>query len=216
MDTREFDHLPDELKEKIIKSRQAFLQAQEISDKISSSFHICNLSVSATADRVISISGITDNEDEKAAAQNFVLQMENVSSVFNGIEVLSNPTALSLVANGKEFLVTTLAELKTVVAQFHETAFVEYSFSGHDETTIILLRNSTHSFAIYLRFNGDAGCTTHNPKGTTIEMKDFILTNGQRDEYPTALLVDNKDGLEILQFYLLTGKMYQGVEWREE
>jgi len=42
------------------------------------------------------------------------------------------------------------------------------------------------------------------------------LTNGQRDEYPKALFVDNKDGLEILQFYLLTGKMYQGVEWREE
>jgi hypothetical protein len=216
MDTIEFDHLPDELKDKIIKSRQAFLQAREISDKISGSFHICNLRVSATADHAISISGITDNGDEKIAIQNFILQMENVSSVFNGIEVLSNPTALSLVANGKEFFVTTLVELKTVVAQFHETAFVEYTLSGHDETTIILLRNSTHSFAIYFRFNGDAGCTTHNPKGTTIEMKDFILTNGQRDEYPTALLVDNKDGLEILQFYLLTGEMYPGIEWREE
>ncbi|WP_343565688.1 hypothetical protein [Sphingobacterium sp.] len=216
MDTAEFDHLPDGLKEKIIRSRQAFLQAQDISDKISGSFHICNLSVSATADHAISISGITDNEDEKIAVQNFVLQMENVSSVFNGIEVLSNPTALSLVANGKEFSITTLVELKTVVVQFHETEFVEYTLSGHDESSIILLKNSTHSFAIYLRFNGDAGYTTHNPKGTTSEMKDFILTNGQRDEYPTALLVDNKDGLEILQFYLLTGEMYPGIKWQEE
>jgi len=73
MDITEFDHLPDELKEKIIKSRQAFLQAQEINDKILGSFNICNLSVSATADCTISISGITDNENEKVAVQNFVL-----------------------------------------------------------------------------------------------------------------------------------------------
>lgn len=216
MDTTEFDHLPDELKEKIIKSRQAFLQAQEISDKISGSFNICNLTVSATGDRAISISGITDNEKEKAAVQNFVLQMENVSSVLNGIEVLSNPTALILVANGREFFVTTLAELKTAVAQFHETLFVEYTLRGHDETAILLVRNSTQSLAIYLKYNGDLGFTTYNPKGTSLEMKEFILTNGQKDEYPTSFLVDNKDGLEILKFYLLTGEMYQGVEWREE
>jgi len=128
--------------------------------------------------------------------------MENVSSVLNGIEVLSIPTALSLVANGKEFFVTTLAELKIAVAQFHETVFVEYTLRGHDGTTILLLRNSTHSLAIYFKYNGDASFTTYNPKGTSVEMKDFILTNGQKDEYPTSFLVDNKDGLEILKFYL--------------
>lgn len=216
MDTTKFDHLPAELKEKIIKSRQAFFKAQEISDKISGAFNICNLSVSVTADSIISISGIVDNKDEKDAIQNFALQLENVSNVSNGIDVLANPTLLSLTANGKEFSVTTLAELQIVIKQNQEKSFVDYSFSGHGETTVLLLRNSTHSFAIYLKYDGDAGFTTHDPKGTSTEMKDFMLTNGQKDEYPTALLVDNKDGLEILKFYLLTGEMYPGVDWREE
>lgn len=216
MDTTKFDHLPAELKEKIIQSRQAFLKAQEISDKISSAFNICNLSVSATAESNISISGIVDDKNEKDAIHNFALQLKNVSSVSNGIDVLANSTLLTLTANGDEFSVITLAELQIVLAQCQEKSFVDYSFSGHGETTVLLLRNSTHSFAIYLKYEGDAGFTTYNAKGTSTEIQNFMLTNGQKDEYPTSLLVDNKDGLEILKFYLLTGEMYPGIEWREE
>ncbi|WP_286857520.1 MULTISPECIES: hypothetical protein [Sphingobacterium] len=45
----------------------------------------------------------------------------------------------------------------------------------------------------------------------------FSFLNAKMDIItPKALLVDNKDGLEILQYYLLTGEMYPGIEWREE
>ncbi|KFF02809.1 hypothetical protein IX38_12625 [Chryseobacterium luteum] len=216
MDMSKFDHLPDDLKEQVIKAEKAFFISQDISEKIIDTFNVCNLRVSATADGTVSISGIVDNDNEKRDIQNFVLQLESVSSCYNGLEILSNSTMLNLTLNEKKYSVTTLAQLDRIFKYSQDIQYVEFSFSGHHETAILLLKNLTYSFAIYLKFDEDTGFTTHNSKGKDDEMQDFVLTNGQKDEYPTSQLVDNKDGLEILKYYLLTGKMYPDIEWREE
>jgi hypothetical protein len=124
-----------------------------------------------------------------------------------------NPLVLTI--DNEQYKVTSLTELNTLLQNTKNKAHIEYSITGHGETSIIVLMNSRFAMATYFRFSGDSGLTTHNPNGNE-DVAYFTLANGQEDEYPNSLLVDKPQGYEILAHYFLTGENYDRIKWIEE
>ena len=46
--------------------------------------------------------------------------------------------------------------------------------------------------------------------------ENFILSNGQMDEYPTENLVDKSDANEAIREYFKSGKMLESLNWIEQ
>lgn len=216
MDTSKFDHLPEHIREKVIKSRLAFDIADTVSKQILDNFTVCDLHVAATADKAVTISGMTDDEKVKAGIETFLSEMGDIQLLNNGLMVVPVPGPVSLTANDTTVEIASLSALQDVFRKYQEVEQVEYFLNNPEDKGLLLLMNKTHTLAIYLRYSGDSGFTAINPRGDASQLQGFILSNGQKDEYPTTTLIGNKEAFDVMRYFLLTGERYPGVEWQEE
>ena len=65
MEDSTLDNLPENIREKVIQSRKAFAMSSEIEELLNFNFSICDLRVASTFDKIVSISGLIDNEVTK-------------------------------------------------------------------------------------------------------------------------------------------------------
>lgn len=216
MNTKDFDQLSENIKKKNIEVQNNYRYVTEISGLITKNFAVCDLTVASTSDKAISISGIVDDENEKQNVETFLINLGKVKQLINELTIFENKVEIFVTINRQEYSVFTLKDLENVFDKYRHEEFSEYFINGHGETGIILLMNKISSLAIYIRFDGDSGFTTSNPNGQNENTQEFILSNGQQDVYTEDMLVNNRNGFEILRYYLLTGEMYPAIEWKEE
>jgi hypothetical protein len=210
---------PDEIKEIVLKANQAQEFAIEISDQLMDKFPIYDLRVASTADKTICISGVVDTEKIKDEIQ-MVLSLNNeIPEFHNDLMVFQNNTKIGLKVNQQIFDLNTLSELEQIFKQHKDMLHIEYSIkysiNGHEEKRIIILMNQLKAMAVYFRYEGDSGFTTFNIKGDKNTFQEFILSNGQHDKYSENMLIDHRDAYDIIRYYLLTGEMYDGIQWKE-
>ena len=85
--TRNFNDLPDDLKEKVIASQKAYAAAAEIDGLLSKNFVITDLRVAATADKYVIITGCVESEIEKQKIQDFLIRSDKVTELENNLTV---------------------------------------------------------------------------------------------------------------------------------
>ncbi len=215
MKTTEFDKLPEEIKKQVIEARKNHQLASKVDQLITHHFAVCDLRVAASKES-ITISGMVDSKKERENIELLLRKSMELGEINNNLIVVENETDLIVEANNETHKISILKELETIFQKYKSGDFVEYHITGHQETSLLLLMNQTHSMAIYFRFDGDSGFTTMNPDGEEEKSQNFLLSNGQMDCYSEDMLVEKSQGYDILRYYLLTGEMYSPIHWKEE
>ncbi len=216
MDTTAFDKLPEEVKEKVRQSRMAYEKAAQLAKELTHRFAICNLRVAAAADGTIALSGMVDNNTDEENIAAFLREAEKGEGLMNELTVVINAEPVSLTINGVTHSLTTLQELKQIVDRHEGKPDVQYILRRQDSSLLAILMNASHSLGIYMRYAGDSGYSTCNPKSNPDSRQDFLLSNGQLDEYGEDMLTDIDTGYDMMRYFVLTGRMHPAVAWREE
>lgn len=122
--------------------------------------------------------------------------------------------AIEINVNQDTYNISSSEELQELFIRLDRIEYKEFYFRGNDDTSLIVLMNAQNSLCVYFAdTQGGNSYHIHNPDGNPEKYDDFILSNGQRDEYEQTLLVDNKTAQETMLFYFTTGKQYEKVVW---
>lgn len=91
----------------------------------------------------------------------------------------------------------------------------ELCISGFGTSSLTVLINSKKAFLMYLRNEDDAGFNSMSSINDTEKTIDFLLSNGQMDQYPLHFLVNIDLAEKAILKYYKTGEMWQGIDWIE-
>lgn len=71
---------------------------------------------------------------------------------------------------------------------FEKDNFKEISIELADEQSLYVLINGDMGWLMYLKYEGDAGFSSRNPRfeGNEDDEMEFLLSNGQMDHYPSS------------------------------
>lgn len=94
----------------------------------------------------------------------------------------------------------------------------KYKEISPDGQLMCALVNGDSGWLMYLREEGDAGFSSRNPNysgpaGATIE---FILSNGQRDEYPTSWALPVADVERALAYFREHNRPPPFIAWNND
>jgi len=115
--------------------------------------------------------------------------------------------------------VTGLDKLRQRLAQVAHSQFSEvWIFRAPGWPTICALLNGEAAWLMYMRYKGDAGFSTRNPKytGPHKAMIEYHLSNGQCDEYPAAWNITTAEALRALEYFFEEKAMAPWLTWQDE
>jgi hypothetical protein len=102
--------------------------------------------------------------------------------------------------------------------------YQEISAETPDGQSLFALINGDRGWLMYLRANGDAGFSSRNPDYADPEdaVIDYVLSNGQRDEYPASWALPKAEVLRALEFFAenagrlrsCSGTTIPGMAWK--
>ena len=126
---------------------------------------------------------------------------------------------MELKINKVLYEVSEVNELQVHLIHVRRTQFAEiWMQHARDWPAICALINGEAAWLMYLRYEGDAGFSTRNPKfeGPEKAMIEYYLSNGQRDEYPASWNITTKEAVRALEYFFLKEAMAPWLEWHEE
>jgi hypothetical protein len=97
--------------------------------------------------------------------------------------------AMRLSVNGQEATVSAAADLRPYWQAVRGRQFSEVWLNADDQgSALAMLVNGEHAWLMYIRNGDDPGLTSRNPEyvGSPDALLEFVLANGQLDEYPMA------------------------------
>jgi len=83
--------------------------------------------------------------------------------------------------------------------------------------TICALINADSGWLIYLRSEGASGFSTRNSeyRGSPTAVIEYLLADGQRDEYPASWDISTAEAMRALEYFLTEQKMAPWLEWHQ-
>ena len=105
-------------------------------------------------------------------------------------------------------------ELKQLLSEA-PCPLVEVGLNNKDGwPTICALINADSGWLIYLRSEGDSGFSTRNPeyRGSPTAVIEYLLADGQRDEYPASWDISTAEAMRALEYFLTEEKMAPWLE----
>jgi len=122
---------------------------------------------------------------------------------------------IKFLVNNSVILVKSEMDLIGELEKLRNDQFCEIWISGFGDSSLTVLMNQDKAFVMYLRNEDDGGFNSLNSEIETDEMMDFLLSNGQMDEYPLNFLVDKEFAEKALLEYYKSGEMWNGIKWLE-
>ena len=126
---------------------------------------------------------------------------------------------MELKINKVLYEVTDSDELRLRLAQVLRTQFSEVWLQHADGWPAIgALINSEAAWLTYVRYEGDPGFSTRNPQysGPAKSRLEYILSSGQRDEYPASWNITTKEALRALEHFLEEETMAPWLTWHDD
>lgn len=122
-----------------------------------------------------------------------------------------------LFINDVEEAVNSIESLSKRLASIQDI-FTEIWLEESDGPSIACFKNDDRCFLMYLRESGDSGFTTRSQENIENgENKiEFILSNGQRDEYPVSWTIPYSDGRKAIEYFYLHKDMLPELTWHED
>jgi len=212
MEHTNFNDLSPEIKAKVLQAKEAQIFLNEAIVAIAH-FPIHDRRMSAAA-HSIAISGVVDDDETKQAIHVCLSELPQIKQVINTLTVYKCTRKIKVLAKGETFFATNLAELQTVLGNLRRRFIRVCPFDENGQELNVRM-NETHATAIMYDnvHNYKLGCT-HNPHYQGSDSMIFLNEEGKWNRHPLQELVENRDGFDIMRHFLLTGKLYDGVNWR--
>jgi hypothetical protein len=127
---------------------------------------------------------------------------------------------MRLTINGQEATVSTAADLSSFWRAVRERQLSEVWLAcGEEGPALAMLVNGEHAWLMYLRDqDGDPGLSSRNPEyaGSSDELLEFMLANGQRDEYPIAWTLPLEQAMAVCEYFVTTqGDRSPEIVWHD-
>ena len=90
--------------------------------------------------------------------------------------------------------------------------------SAEKGNSLSLLSNGDTAWLMYLRFQGDTGYRSYNSAhaGPADVKTVFVLSNGQRDEYPLSWCIPVREACKALEEFFETGSRPASISWQDD
>jgi immunity protein Imm1 of predicted polymorphic toxin system len=126
---------------------------------------------------------------------------------------------MELKINKVLYEVAEIEELQLRLEQARRTQFAEiWMQHAANWPAICALINGEAAWLMYVRFEGDAGFSTRNPKysGPAKAVIEYYLANGQRDVYPASWNITTAEALRALEYFFVEEAMAPWLQWHED
>jgi len=126
---------------------------------------------------------------------------------------------MELKINKVQYEVSELDELQVRLPQIRRTQFSEVWLQHTDGwPALCALINGESAWLMFLRYEGDAGFSTRDPKysGPPKAKIEYYLSNGQRDEYPASWNITTTEALRALEHFLEEETMAPWLTWQDD
>jgi hypothetical protein len=104
------------------------------------------------------------------------------------------------------------------LASYLGAAFAEICVNHIGGRSLTVLVNGTNAWLMCLRYDGDAGFSSRNPDyaGEVNATTEYLLSNGQMDEYPTSWAYPTPRVLDVVAAFARHEHMPAWVEWHND
>ncbi len=118
--------------------------------------------------------------------------------------------------NNHEQMISSVEELGIAIDRFDREQMFELWIFTHDGPSMMMLRNGTNAWLMYLRHNdGDSGFRSSGDSGLT-GVAEYTLGNGQADEYPLAWCINVEQCYKAISFFFVNdGEKPSWIKWLE-
>ncbi len=126
--------------------------------------------------------------------------------------------SVRLFINGNESIITSVDELRQALLPFASQQFREIWVNIDDGRSLSALLNANVGWLMYLRYPGDAGFSSRNPKweGDDSEVIGYRLSNGEEDIYPANWGLSEQDVIRAVEYFVRFGRCPPFVEWHDD
>ena len=120
--------------------------------------------------------------------------------------------------NNKEIEINSESELSSLMKSGMENEFSEICFYEKDKTSLTVLTNKIEkkAFLMFQDLEEEISYVPIISKNPSELYVDFLLSNGQMDEYPKNWLVDFELAKKSIIEYFINRQMWNGINWNEE
>jgi hypothetical protein len=111
-----------------------------------------------------------------------------------------------------------VADLRSALAAVPALGFAEI-WVNHDQfPALSALLHDDAGWLMYLRYEGDAGFSSRNVNysGEPDAKIEYLLSNGQLDEYPAAWAYSRREVFLALEFFALHGRVPEDIRWSND
>ena len=123
--------------------------------------------------------------------------------------------------NNQERSIATVSDLRQHLEPVRHQQFSEVWLTVNDDgPSLAMLVNGTQAGLMYLRNqDGDPGFSSRHPhyKGSAEATLEFLLSNGQMDEYPVACTLPLEEAFAACEYFLLSqGGQSPALVWHDD
>jgi hypothetical protein len=115
--------------------------------------------------------------------------------------------AMRLSVNGQEATVSVAADLRPYWQAVRGRQFSEVWLNADEQEPVLaMLVNGERAWLMYLGEAGDTGFSSRNPRyaGPPDALMEFVLDNGQLDEYPIAWTLPLEQAMATCEYFAVT------------
>jgi hypothetical protein len=121
---------------------------------------------------------------------------------------------IKLIINDKDKDLKTLTEVDNAILSIANLKSAEIWLEGYNEKKLCILLNETRAFFMYLD-EEESSYMVYDESESEDDYEDFLLSNGQLDEYPKAMTVDRNNINDAIKHYYNTGQRFKDMNWIE-
>jgi hypothetical protein len=119
--------------------------------------------------------------------------------------------------DGNDVPIRSLADVRSVLAHGAEQPYREVQLTSPAGPSLFMLRSHDRALLMFLRETGDTGFTSRADGPIAgPERREFLLSNGQRDEYPAAWTVSVARAHQAFEHFFQTGERAPFVAWHDD
>ena len=123
--------------------------------------------------------------------------------------------------NNQEFAITTVSDLRQHLESVRNQQFSEVWLTANDDgPALAMLVNGAQAWLMYLRHqDGDPGFSSRHAEynGPAEAPLEFLLSNGQMDEYPVVWTLPLEEAFGACEYFLLNhGGRSPAIVWYDD
>ena len=120
--------------------------------------------------------------------------------------------------NGQKYSINSIEELASYLQTAQKYDYLELWLEQLNGAALSVLVNKDNAWLMFLREEGDSGFSSRNPDyiGATNAELDFLLSNGQRDKYPTSWCLPTNKALQAVLHFFEHGEKPEWIQWHED